>query len=541
MKVKTHFFRIAFIIGLFCICCSELNAQKSVYTQKPDDSEAVYFTPENFAIIADGKSDISDELQKAINQLKTDKNFGVVFIPEGTYLISKTIYIPAAIRLIGYGKNRPIFVLKKNSPGFQLANSDDKGKASYMFWFTSGIPEVGKEIPDAHAGTFYSAMSNINLKIEDGNPSAVALRTHFAQHSFIAHCTIYAGKGKAGLFDIGNYMEDVQFYGGDYGIYTTKASPGWQFMMIDTYFEGQRKAAIQTQEAGFTVVRMNVKNVPVVFEVSDNYWEKLYLENSRWENVTGPAISFDDENNAHMQINLRNLVCKNVPTLINYTKSNIQTKSPSDIYKVNRYVYGLQMNDLDSTAKYSTIFESTRLTSLPELTSSDIAAIPDVSTWVNIKSLGAKGDGSTDDTKIFQEAIEKYPVIYLPQGSYLISETLKLNPNTCLIGLNPISTNIVITEASPLFSGFGSPVPMIETSLGGTNIVSGIGLNTGQSNFRALACKWMAGEKSVLDDVKFIGGHGTMDPGPKVPWNWIKLPQQKDLKGWRSYSFFEQT
>ncbi len=50
-------------------------------------------------------------------------------------------------------------------------------------------------------------------------------------------------------------IEDVKFYGGDYGIYTTKASPGWQFMMLDTYFEGQRKAAIKTHEAGFTIVQ----------------------------------------------------------------------------------------------------------------------------------------------------------------------------------------------------------------------------------------------------------------------------------------------
>jgi hypothetical protein len=30
----------------------------------------------------------------------------------------------------------------------------------------------------------------------------------------------------------------------------------------------------------------------------------------------------------------------------------------------------------------------------------------------------------------------------------------------------------------------------------------------------------MAGEKSMINDVKFIGGHGTMTPGPKVKWKW---------------------
>ncbi len=93
-----------------------LNAQ-SVYNQKPDDSEALYFTSEAFKIKADGKQDVSEALQLAINKLKKEKNFGVLFIPEGKYLISKTIYVPKAIRIIGYGKNRPEFILGKNTSG----------------------------------------------------------------------------------------------------------------------------------------------------------------------------------------------------------------------------------------------------------------------------------------------------------------------------------------------------------------------------------------------------------------------------------------
>ena len=160
-------------------------ASKSFYSQKPNDPEAVYFTPDKFNIQADGKKDISDELQKAINQVKTEKNFGIVFIPEGTYTISKTIYIHGAVRLIGYGNKRPIIVLSMNSPGYQTIDASDKGKAKYMFWFTGGIVSSGRPVRDAGAGTFYSALSNIDLKIEKGNPTAVALRTHFAQHSFI--------------------------------------------------------------------------------------------------------------------------------------------------------------------------------------------------------------------------------------------------------------------------------------------------------------------------------------------------------------------
>ena len=79
----------------------------------------MYFTPENFNIKADGTMDVSDALQQALYDLKTTHNFGILFLPEGKYLISKTIYVPQAIRIIGYGANRPLIVLKKNAPGFQ--------------------------------------------------------------------------------------------------------------------------------------------------------------------------------------------------------------------------------------------------------------------------------------------------------------------------------------------------------------------------------------------------------------------------------------
>jgi hypothetical protein len=517
-------YKISWILtGFLIICTSGYSAVKrtgSYYTLKPEDPGAVYFTPEVSGSLAEGKTDVSVQLQNAINQLKTDRNFGILFIPEGRYLISKTIYIPASIRLIGYGKNRPVIILKKNSPGFQEQNPDDKGKASYMFWFTSSIVEPGKEVRDAGAGTFYSALSNIDLKIEDGNPAAVALRTHFAQHSFISHCDIHIGKGKAGLFDIGNLIEDVKFYDGEYGIYTTKASPGWQFMMLDTYFEGQRKAAIKTHEAGLTIVRMSVKNVPSAILVDQNYWEKIFMEECRFEDIAGPAIEVSNEDNAHMQVNIRNLVCSNVPVLIHYPKFNGNTLAPSKIYNVKRFVYGLQMDDLDSEAQVKTIFETEALKTLPAEPVSDIPDIPEMETWVNLRTLGAKGDGVTDDTKAIQAAIDQYPNIYVPQGSYRVSGTLKLKPSTVLIGFHPMATNFTLIENSAAFGSFGAPEALVEAPRGGTNIITGIGLYTAQNNYRAVACKWMAGEKSMINDVKFIGGHGTMTPGPKVPWKW---------------------
>ncbi|MCX6255612.1 MAG: glycosyl hydrolase family 28-related protein [Bacteroidia bacterium] len=494
----------------------------SIYQLRPNDPDAVYFTSENFGIKSDGIVDVSDALQEAINQVKRKYNFGIVFLPEGTYRISKTIYIPNAIRLIGYGNKRPVIVLGKNTPGYQQEIATDKGKANYMFWFTGGIVEKDQQPRDAGAGTFYSALSNIDLRIEDGNPYAVALRTHFAQHSYIENVNIYIGKGKAGIFDVGNEMENVCFYGGDYGIYTTKTSPGWQIMMVDTYFEGQRKAAIKSQQSGLTIVRLQVRNVPTVIEIEPNFWDKIFMENCLFDNVSGSALIVSDENNYNNQISLRNIDCRKVPILVEYRRSNTKTPGNSNMYTIKNYIHGANIDSMNADPEIKTVVDLQPIRALPSSMQKDIPSLPAMSTWVNIRDLGAKGDGITDDTKVFREAIEKYSTIYLPQGWYVVSQTLTLKSTTCMIGLNPIATQIILPESTPAFSGFGTPKPLIEVPQGGKTILTGIGLNTGAYNYRAVGCKWMGGKESYMNDVKFVGGHGSMVRGPQVP----RPPQQ---------------
>jgi len=504
---------MAIAIGLFIqLSAPAAPPGRSVYTGKPEDRNAVFFDAP-----ADGRTDVSDALQQAIRTVKSRYNFGIVFIPEGKYLISKTIYIPTAVRLIGYGKTRPLIVLGRNSPGFEIPAAADKGQAHYMFWFTSSLPDSTGHVPDAGASTFYSALSNVNLRIEDGNPVAVALRTHFAQHSFISHVDIDAGNGKAGLYDVGNEMEDVRFFGGDYGIYTTKPSPGWPFMMVDTWFQGQHRAAIRTREAGLTIVRLQAKDVPIVIEIDSNYHEKLLMEDCRFDNIKEAAIRIGNDGNASNQVNLRNIACRNTPILTIGRLSHRQVTAPAQTYLVRSLTDGFQLDDEQSDPEYKTTQDIQALTVFPPPAPSDIPALPDMSTWTNIQSLGAKGDGSTDDTHTIQAAIDHYPTLYLPQGWYRLTAPLRLHANTILIGLNPIATQLLITDNTPAFGGFGGPQPLVETPRGGTNIINGIGLSTGASNPRAVACKWQSGAGSYLNDVKFIGGHGGLSPGDAFP------------------------
>lgn len=498
--------RLLFIASCLCGISLSLQAEhdtSSVYTQKPSDPGAIYFTPENYPP-GPGGSDCTAQLQQAIDDMEARGKFGIVFIPEGRYTLRNTVYVWKGIRLIGYGKNRPVFVLKDKTPGFQ-------DSTRYMIHFTSNKPREGQPIRDANPGTFYSALSNIDFEIQRENNGAICIRSHYAQHCFISHATFRIGSGKAAIEKVGNEIENCRFIGGEYGIITTKPSPSWPFLMIDSYFEGQRTAAIRTEEAGLTLVRIHFKDQQTAISINPGRAEELFLTDSKLENVTGPALIISDEYNARAQINLLNVGCMNVPEVARFRKSGKVIHGPSSTYLIEEFSHGNQISGLNDTPQIATTLKATPVQSAPELPESDIPPLPDMKAWVNIRDLGAKGDDVTDDTDIILKGIENHPVLYFPTGRYVVSRSLVLKPNTVLIGLNPITTQLVLKDETAPFNNGGGPLPLLEAPKGGKNIVNGLGLDAGAINANAVATKWMAGADSYMNDVKFLGGHGTYD------------------------------
>jgi hypothetical protein len=477
----------------------------SYYPARPNDAKAVYLSPDNFPVKGDGIADDSAVLQQAINKVRETTNQGILFVPSGRYRLTRTIYIWPGIRLIGFGTMRPAFVLAASTPGFQ------QGPA-YMMFFAGGGPNSNAPPADANPGTFYSAISNIDVEIQAGNPGAVGVRAHYAQHCFLAHMDFHIGSGLAGIHDGGNVAQDVHFYGGQYGIWTRKPSPGWQFTVIDATFEGQREAAIREREAGLTLIRPQFKNVPTAISIDAQFSDELWIKDGRMENITGPAVIISNENSARTEINMENVVCQSVPVFVSYRESAKSVAGPSEIYEVKTFSHGLHYDDIAALPVTRDVFDSTSLNSLPEPVKSDILDLPPMETWINIRDLGAVGDGAADDTDAFKKAIAEHRAIYVPSGQYRVTNTITLRPDTILIGLHPSVTRILLADSTPAFQGVGSPKPLLETPKGGTNIVTGIGLYTNGINPRAVAAKWMAGSDSMMNDVRFLGGHGTIDP-----------------------------
>ncbi len=466
----------------------------------------------------DGKADDTAALQQAIDAANEKGVGGIVFLPSGRYRITRSLFVPPAVRIFGIGATRPVILLGDRTPGFA------KGIATMMM-FTGGpsflpghkvaVPPLGSvpfsdKVSDANSGSFYAALSNVDFEIGAGNAAATAVRFHAAQHAYLSHVDMRIGSGLAGVYQVGNVMEDVHFHGGRYGILTEKTSPAWQFTLIDSSFDGQREAAIREHEAGLTLVNVRIANTPVGIDIDQGYGDWLWGKDVRFENVAKAGVVISNEGNAYTQIGFENALASRTPTFARFRNSGKRVAGQGGAYRVQAFDYGLKLAGFGDAGQFATRMEAEPLSALPAERAPAIRALPPVSEWTSVKDLGARGDGQTDDTAALQQAIASHRVLYFPMGHYVVSDTLKLKPGTVLIGLHPSRTQIVLPDNAKAYAGVGPAKALVEAPSGGTNIVSGLGLFTGGVNPRASALIWRAGESSLVDDVKIQGGGGTL-------------------------------
>lgn len=530
--------RAYFLLACLGLIASSALAGPSVITTRLDDPKAVYLAAPAFPVHTDGTTDDSAALQAAID--KADVNHeGIVFVPSGRYAIAHTVYVRAGIRLFGYGATRPVFLLPPRSPGF------DQGMG-VMFMFIGAspggaydrgarvpVPPPGtvppKEVPDANSGTFYSSMSNIDFEIGEGNSRAVAIRFHVAQHAFLTHMDFHLGSALAGIYQVGNEAEDLHFYGGRYGILAEKTSPAWQFTLLDSSFEGQSDAAIREHEAGLTLVRDTFRNVPTAIDIDPEYYDQLWSKDCRFDHVSRAAVIISNEKSRLNEIGFEGALLSDVPTFALFRESGRKLAGKGSVYRIADFNFGIIVPALGRMGEIGTRYQAESLSALPAALPPAIRPLPPSTDWVNVKTLGVIADGKTDDTAALQKAIDTHPVLYLPGGHYLVSETLTLKPETVLIGLHPTLSQINLADDSPAFRDVGAPRPVLLAPSGGNTVLSGFGLSTGGVNPRAVGVLWRAGEHSLIDDVRFLGGHGsgtnpynnnqTSDPDARRRWD----------------------
>ncbi|MGI4853519.1 MAG: glycosyl hydrolase family 28-related protein [Janthinobacterium lividum] len=497
---------------------SDPGMSQSLYTQRPPDPLAI--SPEGAK--ADGQADDTDALQSAIDRVAETTGTGIVLLPQGRYRVSHTLHLWSGVRLIGYGAQRPTLVLGDATPGFQSGH-EFLGTGRYMLQFASRKPAAGAPVVDANEFTFYSGISNVNFEVGTGNPAAICVRFHVAQHSFLSHIRFSVGDGRAALEDVGNQADTLEMDGGDFGIVSVRTAPAWQFLLMDSYLHGQRGAAIHSQEVGMTLIRDTIENTPVAVEIPANMPEQLYARDLLLRHISRAAVVLGDTASQHHQVTLESIRCDHVARLLQATHRGITgftaIAAPSTLFTEDLLTVGQEIQPDGREGAIALRHHETRIGNTPTVVATDIPTLPPVSQWANVKDLGAAGDGGTDDTAALQRALDTHHVLYFPMGLYRVRGTLHTRPDSVLIGLSPSATVLVVQDGDPTFAGGGEAIPVLQSAKGGHEVLSGIGIFTGNVAPRAAGLVWRGGPQSFVQDVNFSAGlRATPLLGPKYPF-----------------------
>jgi uncharacterized protein YjdB len=130
----------------------------------------------------------------------------------------------------------------------------------------------------------------------------------------------------------------------------------------------------------------------------------------------------------------------------------------------------------------------------------------------SVKDFGAAGDGITDDTQAFQQAMaSNQRFLYIPAGTYILRDQVRMNSGMkrlFWIGESQQTTIIKLADGSPGFDNPASPKPFIYTIAAGQqgeqnmhNYIQHLTIEIGENNPGAIALNFHTNNTGAVKDV----------------------------------------
>jgi len=184
----------ALVLLLGCGCVAAVGAQSVAYPEG-----AGQFNVRDFGAKGDGRTDDTAAFVKAVQAV--EKHFQVIYVPNGTYLVSDRIAWGNWITLQGQSRDRTVIRLKDDCPGY----GDPKKPKAVVVTAARG-PYYGH---DARCNAAFSNyVRNLTVDVGRGNPGAIGVRFTTHNHGVVEDVTIRAGSGSG---KVGIDLSDTEF------------------------------------------------------------------------------------------------------------------------------------------------------------------------------------------------------------------------------------------------------------------------------------------------------------------------------------------
>lgn len=403
-----------------------------------------------------------------------------MYFPEGTYVVSRSIVDYYFTQLVGNPNARPVIKATSTFEGLGVIDGDVYQDDGNQGWTSTNV--------------FFRQIRNFVLDLTDISPDKGATGIHWptGQASSLYNIKIVMssapGSQHQGLFiengtspsyneenrikltlpGSGTVLDDIEIIGGLYGAnigsqqYTTRNlrisdsatcisqiwNWGWTYQGVELNNCGTAISMVNggpgSQTVGsVTVIDSDIKNSHVFV---DTAWQE-----SPWSN--GSLI-------------LENVSLENTPVAVQASNKTVLEGGSKTItawgqghsYKPsgpNNFQSAMTPGDRPRglLAKNSNRYYTKSKPQYEKLP---------VSSFVSVREGGAKGDGSTDDTRALQSIIDnaqrENKIVFFDQGVYKVTNTLHLPPGTRIVGE---ALPVIMASGGP-WTDINKPVPVIQ-------------------------------------------------------------------------------
>ncbi|MHB0998389.1 MAG: glycosyl hydrolase family 28-related protein [Armatimonadota bacterium] len=387
--------------------------------------------------IGNGITDDTDAIQKTLDQVKDGST---VYLPEGTYRITKMLTLRGplhGILVVGHGRNTTI--IWDGEIGGKLFMDDGiaysrfvgitfkgQNKASIGFWHYSDR-RFETEVRHQHLAFF--DFTEAGIKADPNDQYALAETT-------FENCLFVRCKCAVSFVQFNDYdftFDGCEFQQSDTAIDCVHGN----FYIRDCRFEGSKVVDIHAfPEHGSSVRRCTSvgSNAFIAFDQPVGTMTIQDCHVSAWKNPDGaillggaPVIIFDCV--------FTNPPSKNPPVKINKVDQKLIISQ--NISKASGKVFYP-----DSAGEFYTVPGGTHKGSISSFTQrflTDNINIPG-KVFDAKRDFGAKGDSITDDTSAIQKTIDaarnfgKGSIAYLPTGTYVVKKTLSITGKDYYVG-----------------------------------------------------------------------------------------------------------
>ncbi len=375
----------------------------------------------DYGAVGDGKTDDTEAIRKAISENIDKSRYAappMIWLPAGTYLVSAPIEgrqykdlkgwsfgWRAGFLLIGQGRTKSVLKLKDACEGYT-----DAAKPRYVVATGSEMNGGGANEGGGGNQAFRHLIANLTVDVGSGNPGADGIDFIANNRGSVENVLIRApaGSGRKGLVMDRHWpgpalIKQVEIQGFDTGI---SMAGHWQYSMTfeDIVLKDQAGVGIFSEHNPIFMRRLKASGSAPAVRITEGDQLLVLLDaNITGTNTKGPAISTPG------LVDIRGLTCTGYATVIDGRDANdVQATDAKKPTTVANWRQGHQGSVVDGTPKPLALpIEETPLW-WPKADKD----------WVN---------GGPD----LQKAIDSgAPVVYLPNGSYEVPQTIVIKGTT---------------------------------------------------------------------------------------------------------------